>query len=95
MKLDKGDFTILLQVRHEKKDALERIKDVVLLVGQKLPSNISMDLYASHANALAAGRKFSAKNLAPNTGASVYITPLADDKWVVMIYIGLLYMLNS
>ena len=81
VKLEKGDYVILLQVRHERKDALERLKDVTLLMQQKLASNVTLDTYSSQAHALMSGRKFSAKNLAPGCSAAVYVAPLPDDKY--------------
>ena len=83
VKLDKGDYVILLQIRHEKKDALDRLKDVTLLMQQKLASNVQLDTYSSQAHALTNGRKFAARNLAPGHSAAVYVAPLPDDKCVI------------
>ena len=81
MKLDKGDYVILLQVRHERRDALERLKDSPLLMQQKLTSNVSVDAYASHANALSTGKKFTSVNLAPGRAHPVFFAPISDDKY--------------
>ena len=71
---------MLLQVRHEKKELLEKLKDLPLLVKHKLGSSISLDVYSSHAQAMIGGKKFPPTNVGVGNRVPVYITPLADDK---------------
>ncbi|WAR28137.1 TPP2-like protein [Mya arenaria] len=44
VKLDKGDYTVLFQIRHDKKSTLERVKSAVLLMNYKLSSPLTFDL---------------------------------------------------
>ena len=71
-----------LQVRHEKRDMLDRLKDTPMLIRHKLPSSVSMDVYDHHGNAQIGGKKFSSRSLPRGVISPVYITPLADDKYV-------------
>jgi len=80
VKLEKGDYVIRVQVRHEKREQLERLKDVFLLIQHKLPTAVTLDVYGSHQMALTAGKKFAVINLARGATAPVYVTALPDDK---------------
>ncbi|KAL8612352.1 hypothetical protein ACOMHN_020171 [Nucella lapillus] len=81
VKLDKGDYTVLLQIRHEKREALEKIRDVVVLIHHKLPSTLTLDLYSSWANCLAGGKKMSTSlNLEKGGVTAMFVAPLPDDK---------------
>ncbi|XP_071441524.1 tripeptidyl-peptidase 2 [Hetaerina americana] len=72
-KVEKGDFTLRLHVRHERRDALERLTDLPLLLSQRLPSPISLDVYASYSQAmLSAG--------SPSTGSSSASGPHSGGK---------------
>ncbi|KAJ8930438.1 hypothetical protein NQ314_016765 [Rhamnusium bicolor] len=62
IKLEKGDYSIRLQVRHDKKDYLEKINEAPLLLHQKLSSNIPMDLYLSYSQALIGDFQAKANN---------------------------------
>ncbi len=79
-KLEKGDYTIRLQVRHEKKEMLEKLKDVPLLLHQKLALAMTLDTYDSHAQALIGGKKFTSTMMLPGQRCAVYVAPLADDR---------------
>lgn len=80
IKLDKGDYVIRLQVRHDRKDYLEKINDAPLLLHQKLSSAIQMDTYLSYSQALIGGKKASVVSNTSQTSVPLYIAPLAADK---------------
>lgn len=56
-KLEKGDYTIRLQVRHEKKELLEKVNDTALLIQHKLSSNLALDIYDHYNQAVIGGKK--------------------------------------
>lgn len=80
VKLDKGDYTVLLQVRHEKKDLLEKLKDIILLIKHKLPSPINMDVYSNQSYAVTGGKKVNSILMGAGALVPLYIAPLPDDK---------------
>ena len=80
MKLEKGDYTILLQIRHDKRDQLEKVKSVVMLLHHKLSTPISCDLYASWQAALTGGKKLNSVSLGKSQRLPVFTAPLPDDK---------------
>ncbi|CAB0004044.1 unnamed protein product [Nesidiocoris tenuis] len=81
MKLEKGDYVIRQQIRHEKKDLLEKLTDLPLLVYQKLSNPLTLDVYASHSLALTQGKKMSSGLVPPDRlRVPIYITALTDFK---------------
>ncbi len=80
VKLEKGDYVLKLQIRHEKRDLLEKLKDIIVLIHHKLASSVNLDIYSSHAKALIGGQKFVTQNLPPGHVCPVYVAPLQDDK---------------
>ncbi|KAH1023665.1 hypothetical protein HUJ04_012827 [Dendroctonus ponderosae] len=84
VKLEKGEYTIRLQVRHDKRDYLEKITDASLLLQQKLASSIVMDVYLTYSQALIGGKKAGVTyNANPHTIVPFYIAPLASDKFSI------------
>uniref|UniRef100_V5I9M9 Tripeptidyl-peptidase 2 n=1 Tax=Anoplophora glabripennis TaxID=217634 RepID=V5I9M9_ANOGL len=84
VKLEKGDYTIRLQVRHDKKDYLEKINEAPMLLYQKLANNIPMDVYLSYSQALVGGKKAGiTHNSNPYVVIPLYIAPLSSDKFPV------------
>ena len=79
-KLEKGDYVVRMQVRHEKKDILEKVNEVSLLVSYKLGSSISLDVYRSFNAATSGGKKCSSFVLNSNNPKPIYIAPLAQEK---------------
>ena len=63
-KLEKGDYTCRVHVRHERREALEKLQDLSLLVSSKLPSAVTPDVYSSFTQA---------------SGASVYMNEEMDE----------------
>jgi tripeptidyl-peptidase-2 len=82
VKVEKGDFVLRMHVRHEKRELLDRITDLTLLLSQKLPSTLSLDVYTSHSQALVGGKKAQACILSPGATQPIYIAPLANEKSV-------------
>ncbi|KAF7287504.1 hypothetical protein GWI33_001464 [Rhynchophorus ferrugineus] len=84
VKLEKGDYVIRLQVRHDKKEYLEKINEAPLLLQQKLANGITMDVYLSYSQALIGGKKAGVThNSNPYTVVPLYIAPLASDKFPI------------
>uniref|UniRef100_H2Z491 Uncharacterized protein n=1 Tax=Ciona savignyi TaxID=51511 RepID=H2Z491_CIOSA len=78
-KLMKGDYTIRLQVTHESRDALQRLKNAALAVKIKLASPINLDVQATHRDALMGGARMNSV-ISPGNVVPIYMAPLADDK---------------
>lgn len=80
-KLDKGDYVIRLQVRHEKKDLLEKVNEAVLLASFKLASAINLDVYKTFNNAIVANnKKITSFPMAGGITKPIYIAPLPVEK---------------
>ena len=69
----------MLQIRHDNKDQLEKIKDTVVLMEQKMSSAVTLDTHSSRLASMKA-TKFSSCTPAVGSSCAVYIMPLADDK---------------
>lgn len=80
VKLEKGDYVIRMQVRHEKKDLLEKISDATILCSIKLANALSLEFYPSYNSAVIAGKKLSPIKMAGRTMKPVYVAPLANEK---------------
>lgn len=80
-KLDKGDYVIRMQVRHEKKELLEKASEAMLLASFKLANSLSMDIYKSFNNAiLANNKKISSVILPAEIAKPFYVAPLPNEK---------------
>lgn len=85
VKLEKGDHVLLLQVRHENREHLEKLKSMSVLIQHKLAGSQPMpalDMYSSKAEAVVgSSKKFSSDTvLRRGKSATVYAPPMADDK---------------
>lgn len=80
VKVEKGDYNLRMHIRHERRELLDRLSDLTLLLAQKLPSTLSLDVYTNHTQALIAGKKAQPLSLAPGSTQPIYITPLSNDK---------------
>lgn len=78
VKLEKGDYTIKLQVRHEKKDVLEKVSEAVMLATFKLSSSIVMDVYKSHNNAITGSKKVTNLQIPAGKSQPLYLAPLSE-----------------
>ncbi|XP_038630286.1 tripeptidyl-peptidase 2-like [Scyliorhinus canicula] len=88
LKLDKGDYVIRLQIRHEALSELEHLNDLPFHIISKLPAPLNLDVYRTHVNALLNKNKFSPLTLPPKYTIPFYITSLPDDKVPKGIEIG-------
>lgn len=80
IKLEKGDYTIKLQVRHEKKDLLEKVSETIILANFKLTSSISLDIYPAYNSATIQGKKLSPIKMYARTTKPIYVAPLTCEK---------------
>lgn len=80
VKLEKGDYVIRMQVRHEKRELLEKISEAVMLCSIKMANPLNLDFYSSYNLAVTAGKKLSPIKMAGRTMKPVYVSPLPNEK---------------
>ncbi|EDW32157.1 GL10584 [Drosophila persimilis] len=78
-KLEKGEYTIRLQVRHEKRDLLEKISDANLVASFKLVNFLNLDFYENYNHCIVGGRKLAAAVVRRSTRV-VYIAPISQER---------------
>lgn len=79
-KLEKGDYVVRMQVRHEKKDVLEKVNEATLLVNYKLGSSIAMEIYRSFNAAASGGKKAPSYVLNSAYPKPIYVAQLPQEK---------------
>lgn len=80
-KLEKGDYTVKHQIRHEKVDLLEKYVDLPLFCSQKLPNSISLDVYSSKSAATTGESKLTSAIIhGGKSPFNVYFAALPNDK---------------
>lgn len=93
-KLDKGDYTIKMQIRHERRELLEKIVDIPIQLVQKLQNQISLDVYNSQHQATIFGKKSSSLVITPNSEVvTLSIGSLPNDKYVYNNYLVCTYVI--
>lgn len=80
LKVDKGEYTLKVHIRQEKRDILDRFTETPLLLSSKLSSAALLDVYSSHAEAVVGGKKMNTAKLYPGKTVPIYISPLSSDK---------------
>ncbi|KAH8299436.1 hypothetical protein KR044_001463 [Drosophila immigrans] len=78
-KLEKGEYTVRLQVRHEKRELLEKISEANLIAAYKLSSMLSMDFFDSYNQCIVSGRKLTSSKIR-EANKMLYIAPIAQDR---------------
>lgn len=91
LQVEKDDYVLRAQVRHEKKDVLDRLIDMPLSLEMKLQNPITMDVYSSFAEASVGGKKCSSFVLASNKTVPIFLTSLSSstvDKFAKNAMVG-------
>lgn len=78
--MEKGDYTIKLQIKHDQVSLLEKLTELSIIASIKLPGPVSLDVYELHQQALIDGKKFSSKKLTPYQKCPFFVTGLPSDK---------------
>lgn len=79
-KLDKGEYTIRLQIRHEKRDLLEKINEANMVALFKLPNSLNLEIYDHYNQAVIMGRKFNFCTVKQDCPKVLYVSPLSQEK---------------
>ncbi|XP_058054982.1 tripeptidyl-peptidase 2 isoform X1 [Anopheles bellator] len=79
-KLVKGDYTVRLQLRHEKRELLEKLNEANIVVNFKLPNNLSVDVYKSYNQVLSGGKKLTNYLLPTGVCRPIYLAPISSEK---------------
>lgn len=80
VKLEKGEYTIRLQVRHEQKLLLEKLSELPVLLQQKLPQPITLDCFSSQCQAITNQKKLSVAYIAGGYTLPLYFAAIPTDK---------------
>lgn len=80
IKMEKGDYVVRLQVRHEKRELLEKISEAIIIATYKLTNPISLDIYGSYNNAIQASKKCSIIQISRDITRPIYVAPLPNEK---------------
>jgi tripeptidyl-peptidase-2 len=81
LQVEKEDYVLKAHVRSEKKELLEKLSDLPLLVSLKLSSPISMDYYTSFAQASVFGKKCSnGLSVAKGNNTQIFIAPITTSE---------------
>lgn len=81
-KLDKGEYHIRLQIRHEKRDVLEKINEANMVALFKLPNNncLNLEIYDHYNQSVIMGRKFNFCTVKQDCPKVLYVSPLTQEK---------------
>lgn len=80
LKLTKGDYVVKLHVRHEKRELLEKLNDVVLHVTFKMTNTLSPDIYSSFNAAIVGDKKMQSSHSTGNGLVPLYVAPIPTEK---------------
>lgn len=79
--MEKGEYVLLLQLRHEDKDMLEKVKDLAAVIQYKLQTPVTLDCYASWSTAVTAtGKTFGTSVIPLGSTTPLYFTSIPDEK---------------
>ncbi|XP_050432154.1 tripeptidyl-peptidase 2 [Adelges cooleyi] len=82
-KLDKGEYNIKMHVRHERKELLDKISELQILLVQKLQNSLTLDVYSNHYQASIFGKKCSTFVMTPsNDLVPLYFGCIPNEKLV-------------
>jgi len=77
VRVEKGEYTLLLRVRHEKRELLDKLSDLSLQVHFKLASDLKLDTFYRYNDALTGSRRAGPTQLRPGIRQPLYVAPLA------------------
>ncbi|KAL0901074.1 hypothetical protein ABMA27_006396 [Loxostege sticticalis] len=80
VKLEKGEYVLRLNVRHENRSLLEKLQEIPVLMQQRLAQPITLDVYCSQHQATIGGKKFSSASLSNGNIMPLYFTSIPSDK---------------
>ncbi|CAI9728027.1 tripeptidyl-peptidase 2-like [Octopus vulgaris] len=81
VKLEKGDYVILLQIRHDNREMVEKLKDTVLVLHHRLQNALFLDIHACWQNTLSPqAKKLCSLCAHKGTTYPLFFCPLPDDK---------------
>ncbi|GJQ85876.1 hypothetical protein Trydic_g15333 [Trypoxylus dichotomus] len=82
IKLSKGDYAIKMHIRHDIKGYLDKLADMPLLLNQKLPNIITLDMYSSYSQAIIGDKKPIFSQTLSSSTVPLYIAPLLSSKFI-------------
>ncbi len=78
-KLPKGDYTVRLQLRHDRMELLDKLRDVALLAERALAKELTLPVYGDPNALVTDGAKFAAKKLRAGEKAVCFVGGLRDE----------------
>ena len=77
--LKKGDYLFKMQIRHEKLDLLEKLKDMPLVLEMQLEKSVPVPIYTNLRESLKRGSQVSSHELYVGEKMTMVVGPVAED----------------
>jgi len=79
-RMEKGEYTLKLQVKHHQKEMLTKLQHATINLLHKLNQPPTVDFYPTHRDALVGGSKLQSCYVTPDKPTMFYAAPIPDDK---------------
>jgi hypothetical protein len=87
VKFSKGEFTVRYQLRHDRSELLEKLKDSPLTLERKMEKAVTLNIFADPNTAVTDGAKYGNKKISLGKRSVLFVKRPEDDTLKVIVKI--------